>query len=115
MITFSLSLLILILGYFFYSKYIERIFGIDKNRPTPAITMTDGVDYIPMPWWKVFLITLLPAIFMTAVVSTYIFLAPEGFHLSKEISFYIGGTITIFVLILFVFYLTKFKRKIISN
>ncbi len=59
MITFFLSLVILILGYYFYSKYIERVFGADPHRPTPATTMTDGVDYIPMPWWRIFLIQFL--------------------------------------------------------
>ena len=59
MITLILSIFILIIGYFVYSKYIERVFGADGNRPTPAVTMTDGVDYMPMPWWKVFLIQFL--------------------------------------------------------
>lgn len=59
MVTLVISIFILFLGYFIYSKYIERVFGADGNRPTPAVTMTDGVDYIPMPWWKVFLIQFL--------------------------------------------------------
>jgi carbon starvation protein CstA len=59
MITLILSIFILISGYFVYSKYIERVFGADGNRPTPAVTMTDGVDYMPMPWWRVFLIQFL--------------------------------------------------------
>src|SRR6056297_446759 len=59
MITFVVSISVLILGYFFYSRYIERIFGADGTRPTPATTMTDGVDYMPMPWWRVFLIQFL--------------------------------------------------------
>ena len=59
MITFFVSILVLVLGYMFYSKYLERVFGADSNRATPAITLTDGVDYIPMPWWRVFLIQFL--------------------------------------------------------
>lgn len=59
MITFSLCILILLAGYFFYSRFIERIAGADPKRVTPAYTMNDGVDYIPMPWWKVFLIQFL--------------------------------------------------------
>lgn len=59
MITFFISILVLVLGYLFYSKYIERVFGADSSRATPATTMTDGVDYIPMPWWRVFLIQFL--------------------------------------------------------
>ena len=59
MITFFASILVLLLGYFFYSKLIERIIGIDPNRKTPAYTMTDGVDYMPLPWWRIFLIQFL--------------------------------------------------------
>lgn len=62
MITFIVSIFILIVGYLFYSKYIERIFGVDDSRATPAITMVDGVDYLPMPWWRVFLIQFLNSI-----------------------------------------------------
>ena len=58
MITFFAALAILITGYFTYSKVVERIFGPD-DRPTPATTMTDGVDYVPMKQWKIFLIQLL--------------------------------------------------------
>lgn len=59
MITFTISLLLLICGYFIYGKYVEKVFGPDKTRKTPAITMGDGVDYIPMPTWKIFMIQFL--------------------------------------------------------
>jgi carbon starvation protein CstA len=59
MITFSLSILVLILGYIFYSKYIEGIEKINPDRQTPAFKLKDGVDYVPMPWWRVFLIQFL--------------------------------------------------------
>ncbi len=59
MITFFASLLILVLGYFFYGRYMERVFGVDKKRITPAYTLSDGVDFVPMPWWKIFLIQFL--------------------------------------------------------
>ena len=59
MITFFTSILVLLLGYFFYSKIIERIHGIDPKRETPAFSMKDGVDYLPMPWWKIFMIQFL--------------------------------------------------------
>ncbi|MFA6859563.1 MAG: carbon starvation protein A [Bacteroidales bacterium] len=59
MISFLLSLLALIAGYFFYGKLIERVFGPDPLRQTPAIANADGVDYIPMPTWKVFMIQFL--------------------------------------------------------
>jgi len=59
MITFIVSVLALILGYIFYGKLVERIFGIDKSRPTPALTMADGVDFVPLKWPKIFLIQFL--------------------------------------------------------
>lgn len=59
MITFSCCLIFLILGYFLYGKYIEYIFGINPEKQTPAYTLKDGIDYIPMPSWKVFMIQFL--------------------------------------------------------
>ncbi len=59
MITFFISILALVLGYIFYSKVAERIFGADEKRKTPAMTMKDGVDYMPMPKWRTFLIQFL--------------------------------------------------------
>lgn len=58
MVTFTLALLLLIGGYFIYGKYINKVFGPD-GRKTPAVTMEDGVDYIPMPTWKIFMIQFL--------------------------------------------------------
>ena len=58
MITFILCVVILILGYLFYGKYVAKVFGPD-DRQTPAYAVNDGVDYVPMPTWKVFLIQLL--------------------------------------------------------
>ena len=58
MITFTLCLLALIAGYFLYGRVVERVFGPD-DRKTPALTKTDGVDYIPMPTWKIFMIQFL--------------------------------------------------------
>lgn len=48
----------LVLGYLIYGKVVERIFGPD-GRPTPAMLHPDGVDYIAMPTWKVFMIQFL--------------------------------------------------------
>ncbi len=59
MYSFIASIVVLILGYIIYGKITEKVFGIDKNRPTPAISNPDGVDYVPMPWWRVFLIQFL--------------------------------------------------------
>jgi carbon starvation protein CstA len=59
MILFFASVAMLILGYFIYGKIIDKLFGADPARPTPAATMADGVDYIELPVWKIFLIQLL--------------------------------------------------------
>ena len=59
MLLFLGSIALLLLGYFFYGKFVEKVFAIDPSRRTPAETMTDGVDYVVMPVWKVFLIQLL--------------------------------------------------------
>lgn len=59
MITFFVSIIVLILGYFLYSKVVERIFVIDPNRATPATALADGVDFVAMPGWKIFLIQFL--------------------------------------------------------
>ena len=59
MVTFSIALIVLVLGYFIYGRYISRMFGVDEKRPTPAVTKNDGVDYIVMPTWKIFMIQFL--------------------------------------------------------
>jgi carbon starvation protein CstA len=58
MISFSISLLALVLGYLIYGRFIARMFGPD-DRPTPAISRADGVDYVSMPTWKVYMIQFL--------------------------------------------------------
>lgn len=59
MYSFILSIILLVLGYVVYGKISERIFGIEKDRPTPAIAHPDGVDYVALPTWRVFLIQFL--------------------------------------------------------
>lgn len=59
MITFLVALFVLIGGYFIYGRYVERIFAPDANRTPPALTRADGVDYIPLPTWKIFMIQFL--------------------------------------------------------
>jgi carbon starvation protein CstA len=58
-ITFIIAITVLILGYLFYSRFVERIEQADPSRQTPAYKLNDGVDYVPMPWWRVFLIQFL--------------------------------------------------------
>ncbi|MBQ0118225.1 MAG: carbon starvation protein A [Bacteroidales bacterium] len=59
MISFTISLLALILGFLFYGTLCERVFGINPNRKTPAITNNDGVDFVPMKPWRIFLVQFL--------------------------------------------------------
>lgn len=59
MISFSIALLLLIVGYIVYGKFVSRVFGEDPSRPTPVQTMADGVDYVRLPNWKIFLIQFL--------------------------------------------------------
>ena len=59
MYSFILSLLALILGYLLYGKFVERVFGPDPSRVTPAVSKADGVDFVPMPSWKVYMIQFL--------------------------------------------------------
>ena len=58
MISFIASVILLIVGYIFYGVIVEKNFAPD-DRQTPAYAINDGVDYIPMPVWKVYLIQLL--------------------------------------------------------
>lgn len=59
MITFVIALVCLVLGYFVYGTFVEKVFGADANCKTPCYTMQDGADYVPMPTWKVFMIQFL--------------------------------------------------------
>ena len=59
MITFIVCILLLLAGYLVYGKFVERYFGTDPSRPTPAYSHEDGIDYKPMPTWKVFVIQFL--------------------------------------------------------
>ena len=59
MYSFLLSIVALVLGYVFYGAFVDRMFGPDPNRPTPAVTKADGVDFIQMPSWRVFMVQFL--------------------------------------------------------
>lgn len=58
MISFIIAVIALLAGYLIYGKIVEKTFGVD-DRPSPATTHSDGVDYVPMPAWRTFLIQLL--------------------------------------------------------
>lgn len=59
MYSFLISIVALVLGYLLYGAFVERAFGPDPNRRTPAIEKADGVDFIVMPTWKVYMIQFL--------------------------------------------------------
>ena len=59
MISFIIALAVLIGGYFIYGTYISKVFGVDSKRVTPVHTMADGVDFVVLPTWKIFLIQFL--------------------------------------------------------
>ena len=58
MITFLVCIAALVAGFFIYGRFVDRFFGSDPSRKTPAETMADGVDYIKLPTWKVFMLVL---------------------------------------------------------
>ncbi|MDW6003136.1 carbon starvation CstA family protein [Vibrio mangrovi] len=59
MLWFFVSLIALVGGYFIYGTFVEKIFGINEKRQTPAYSQTDGVDYVPLSTPKVYLVQLL--------------------------------------------------------
>ncbi|MCR5261457.1 MAG: hypothetical protein K6C94_06420 [Candidatus Gastranaerophilales bacterium] len=59
MYIFLCAVLLLVLGYIFYGKFVEKVFGIMPEKATPAIKYSDGVDFVALPVWKVFLIQFL--------------------------------------------------------
>ncbi len=59
MVSFFVAIFLLIASYFVYGRFVERLFGADGQNVTPAVRMNDGVDYVPMPTWKLFLIQFL--------------------------------------------------------
>ena len=59
MTTFIIALAVLVLGYAIYGRIIERVFHIHPEQATPAITLSDGIDYVPMKPWKIYLIQFL--------------------------------------------------------
>lgn len=59
MITFLICLILLVAAYFVYGRYLEKVCDISVVRKVPSDSKFDGVDYVPMPMWKTFLIQLL--------------------------------------------------------
>ncbi len=59
MFSFTIALILLVSGYFVYGKYVAKAFGEEPGRETPVHRLADGVDYVVLPTWKVFLIQFL--------------------------------------------------------
>jgi len=59
LITFLVALALLVGGYIIWGAFVEKVFGIDENRVTPACANPDGIDYVPLSWWRSFLIQFL--------------------------------------------------------
>ncbi|WP_050606539.1 carbon starvation CstA family protein [Clostridium niameyense] len=59
MVSFFISLFALIIGYFTYGKFVEKMFGADESIKTPAVRLEDGVDFVPLSAWKIFMIQFL--------------------------------------------------------
>ncbi len=59
MITFLICLVLLVVAYFTYGKYLDNVCKIDPKAEVPSSQLYDGVDYVPMPRWRTFLIQLL--------------------------------------------------------
>lgn len=59
MITLLFSMAALVLGYIIYGKFVDKVFAPDPERLTPATLKADGIDYVPLPAWKAFMIQFL--------------------------------------------------------
>ena len=103
MITFLIGVAILILGYFTYGKFVERVFGPD-DRKTPATENPDGVDRLVLPHWKNMLIQLLNIAGIGPVIGVILgikfgpvvfILLPLGNVLGGAVHDYFSGMISI--------------------
>lgn len=132
MYSFLICAAVLIASYFIYGKFIERIVGVDENNETPAKRLGDGVDYIPLPKYKNFLVHFLniaglgpifgaiqgalfgPAAFLWIVLGTifigsvhdffsgFMSLRNDGLTMPNIISKYLGNTIQKFTAIIII-------------
>ncbi|MCK4257631.1 MAG: carbon starvation protein A [Halanaerobiales bacterium] len=130
MFTFIGALVTLIAGYFIYGRVVDSIFGADEKRQTPAELMADGVDFVPMPWYKIFLIQFLNIaglgpIFAGAThdyLSGMISIRHNGASISEIIGEYLGNNarqiMRVFSLILLILVGTVFMTgpaKLLAN
>ena len=59
MLTFSICFVVLVAAYFLYGRFLEYVVGVDEKADMPSKTHYDGVDFMPLPRWRIFLIQLL--------------------------------------------------------
>ncbi|WP_147819391.1 carbon starvation CstA family protein [Salidesulfovibrio onnuriiensis] len=59
MLFFFACIALLVVGYYTYGKFMDRVFAPDASRTTPAYALQDGIDYMPMPKWKLIFIQVL--------------------------------------------------------
>ncbi|MTI69614.1 MAG: carbon starvation protein A [Firmicutes bacterium] len=59
MVSFLISIVVLVVGYFTYGAFVEKVFGVEEERTTPAVELEDGVDFLPLSWGRIFLIQFL--------------------------------------------------------
>ena len=123
MYSFIICFLVLVASYFVYGKFLEKVVGVDETRETPAYRLQDGVDYIPLPKIKAFLVHFLniaglgpifgaiqgalfgPAAFLWIVLGTifiggvhdffsgFMSLRNDGLTMPNIVSKYLGSTI----------------------
>lgn len=129
MYSFLICVFALIASYFVYGKAIEKIAGVDENVETPVHRLEDGVDYTPLPRWRLYLIHFLniaglgpifgviqgalfgPAAFLWITLGTifvgavhdffsgFLSLRNDGYTMPNIISKYLGTTVQKFVAI----------------
>lgn len=115
MITFFICIALLVAAYFIYGSFIEKQFGIVwryfgwANQTLAVFVLWTAAVYMKQTTGK-FWFVVIPAVFMTAVVTSYILIAPEGFQLPQTISYILGIGTSIVFLGLFLFS-PKTKKK----
>ena len=58
-IAYLVCALLLVAGYLWYGRLAEKVYGVDMKMTMPCVSKADGVDFVPLPMWKIFLIQLL--------------------------------------------------------
>ena len=93
MITFLVALIVLVVGFVLYGTFVEKVFGIDPKAETPAITKNDGVDFVPMSGWRIFLVQFLNIAGLGPIFGAImgIFFGPSAFRWIVFGTIFAGG------------------------